>query len=169
MLLSALSWGRLCGDPVHNEVRPDVGAAIYSSVSPKEGHRLTRSHQRPDVSGAGHRSSSVLFLPSVGSDPQRRSFYPATRSPTFCLCILSLKRSPLLKPPTIERCAKAGRPHRLPRDGEAVPQAYGRPLLWLVSWRSCHHVQRSSLRGVVSPSQERTVPGYSGRCLLEAV
>src|SRR5215207_5079106 len=118
MLLSALSWGRLCGDPVHNEVRPDVGAAIYSSVSPKEGHRLTRSHQRPDVSGAGHRSSSVLFLPSVGSDPQRRSFYPATRSPTFCLYILSLKRSPL--------------------------------------------------RGVVSPSQERTVPGYSGRCLLEA-
>src|SRR5215207_7008357 len=90
MLLSALSWGRLCGDPVHNEVRPDVGAAIYSSVSPKEGHRLTRSHQRPDVSGAGHRSSSVLFLPSVGSDPQRRSFYPATRSPTFCLYILSL-------------------------------------------------------------------------------
>ena len=67
MLLSALSWGRLCSDPVHNEVRPDgVGAAIYSSVSPKEGHRLTRSHQRPDVSGAGHRSySSVLFLPSV--------------------------------------------------------------------------------------------------------
>ena len=75
----------LYSDPVHNEVRPDVGAAIYSSVSPKEGHRLTRSHQRPDVSGAGHRSSSVLFLPSVSSDPQRRSFYPATRSPTFCL------------------------------------------------------------------------------------
>ncbi len=43
MLLSALSWGRLCGDPVHNEVRPDVGAAIYSSVSPKEGHRLKRA------------------------------------------------------------------------------------------------------------------------------
>ena len=40
MLLSALSWGRFCGDPVHNEVRPDVGAAIYSSVSPEEGHRL---------------------------------------------------------------------------------------------------------------------------------
>ena len=29
-------------------------------------------------------------------------------------------------------------------------------------------VQRSSPRGVVSPSQERTVPGYSGRCLPEA-
>src|SRR3712207_7164756 len=59
MLLSALSWGRLGGDPVHNEVRPDVGAAIYSSVSPKEGHRLTRSHQRPDVSGAGQDRKST--------------------------------------------------------------------------------------------------------------
>src|SRR3712207_6808482 len=141
MLLSALSWGRLCGDPVHNEVRPDgVGAAIYSSVSPKEGHRLTRTHQRPDVSGAGHRSSSVLFLPSV------RALILSGVASTLPLAALrsvsqGKKRSPLLKSLTIERCAKAGRPRRLPRDGEALPQAYGRQLLWLVSWRSsCHHV-----------------------------
>jgi hypothetical protein len=61
VLLCALLSGQLPGDPVHDEVRPDVGAAISCSVSLSKGSIFFLFAVAEDraFSGAPHRSSLI--------------------------------------------------------------------------------------------------------------
>jgi hypothetical protein len=60
LLLSALLWGQLPGDPVHDEIRPDVGAAISCSVSLAEGSIFLFAVAKDRAfSGARHHSSLI--------------------------------------------------------------------------------------------------------------
>ena len=60
VLLCALLSGQLPGDPVHDEVRPDVGAAISCSVSLGKGSIfLFAVAEDRAFSGARHRSSLI--------------------------------------------------------------------------------------------------------------
>src|SRR5215204_4040366 len=86
MLLPALGWGSAPGDPVHDEIRPDAGAAIYESASTCRTIGARAVATRPGVSGAVRRwvFDRVPLSTPPASTRRSRSHPP------------SLKQSPLL-------------------------------------------------------------------------
>lgn len=85
MLLPALVWGSAPGDPVHDEIRPDAGAAIYESASTCRTIGARAVATRPGVSGAVRRwvltESSAFYSPG---------FYPTLEvSPSVSQAISS--------------------------------------------------------------------------------
>src|SRR5215213_3044144 len=147
LLLSALSLGRLSGDPVHDEVRPDSKAlqsrVRFASKGPSS------CSQSPKTGRSGRSSSFLVGRPSlVGSrSPSSAGYGPLGVVPTSRLAVLrlvsSFKRPPLSEPLTVGRCVKARRPRRLSKACVRAPRACGPRPPRPVFWHSCHHVQQS--------------------------
>jgi hypothetical protein len=144
LLLSALSLGRLSGDPVHDEVRPD-SKALQSRV--RFASKGPSSCSQSPKTGRSGRSSSFLVgrlsltLLSRLWAARRRSLPRVSR-----FYVSSFKRPPLPEPSIVGRCVKARRPRRLSKACVRAPRACGPRPPRPVFWHSCHHVQQSSRR-----------------------
>src|SRR5215213_5273892 len=112
VLLYALSWGRLPGDPVHEmrSVRTQRRCNLVFGLLRQRAIFLFAVAKDRAVSGARHRSSLIgsRSRASAGYDPL--GVLPTSR---IAVLIPSFKRPPPLGSPPIERCVKGPTPRRL--------------------------------------------------------
>jgi hypothetical protein len=125
---------------LQSKVRPLLRTKAICALTSKPGTSGTRRWLP-----FGRLSLTALRRISVGWCPwSLRSEAYRTSDSSF----RSLKLPPLLEPPDAGHCAAVRRPPLKPRGYEAARRVFWPPPPLPAFWHSCHHVVRSSLRGV---------------------